>query len=165
MKNTNYIVQDKKYEFDVDILHRKLFDINIRLYKSSKEYNNIVNKIIKYMDKITSIKFDDYPAPKGISGANIGIPFNIIGVMQKNNKMQYFLNPHIIEVSLKLVIKETNCGSVKLKKPIKVKRHEWIKLQYYDLKGRKHTKRFDLPAAAVIQHEVNHNEGVLIIDN
>lgn len=161
MKNTDYIVQNKKYEFDTDILHRKLFDVNIRLYKNNKTYFNIVNNILKYMDKITTIKFDDYPAPKGISGANIGIPFNIIGVM-KNNKMNYFLNPRILEKSLEFITTTTNCGSVKLKKPIHIKRHRWIKVGYYDLNGRKHTKKFNLPYSAVMQHEIDHNNGILI---
>jgi peptide deformylase len=45
-----------------------------------------------------------------------------------------------------------------------VTRPEWIKLQYQDVDGQMHTIRADGLLARVLQHEIDHLNGILFID-
>lgn len=168
MKNSikNFIIQDK--EDDNDILHRKLFDVNMKLFNMNKGYHKLILNIVSYMKKVAKKRFEDYSPAKGISGANVGIPFNIIGVLDKNivkDKWVFFLNPEILSRSTERESVKSNCGSLLLKEPIKIKRHKWIELEYWNLEGEKKKQYFDSRYGYTIQHEVNHNKGVLIIDH
>ena len=156
----NFIVQNS--ESNNDILHRKLFDINIRLFNINKKYRKLILNTVSYIEKVAKKRFKDYTKAKGISGANVGIPFNIIGVLNKNNKWDFFLNPKFLKKSTKKEITKSNCGSLLLEEPIKVKRHKWIELEYYNLEGEKKTQYFDGQYGRTVQHEVDHNNGILI---
>jgi peptide deformylase len=46
----------------------------------------------------------------------------------------------------------------------KIPRYSKLKLNYFDEKGIKHNKQFDGLSAQVIQHEVDHLNGVLFVD-
>jgi len=151
-----------------DILHMKSGPVNIRLYKSNKKYRSIIKSIVDYMKAGANIDFEDYPEAQGISGANVGIPFNIVIVVTED-KEEVFLNPVVKDFSLEETKCTTNCGSVNLDEPIKVWRRRWVEVEYYDLQGEKHCEKFrigdDKPvASATLQHEIEHNLGILIID-
>lgn len=45
-----------------------------------------------------------------------------------------------------------------------VKRPEWIQLRYHDLKGEQHDIRADGIMARVVQHEIDHLNGILFVD-
>ena len=157
----NFIVQNS--EDDNDILHSKLFNVNMRLFNTNKKYRKLILNIVSYMKKIAKKRFEDYTSAMGISGANVGIPFNIIGVLNSKKKWDFFLNPEILSMSMIEDVVKSNCGSLLLKEPIKVKRHKWVQLEYYDLKGEKKLKYFEERYGRTIQHEVDHNNGILII--
>lgn len=157
----NFIVQN--VEDDDDVLHRQLFDVNMRLFDTNKKYRRLILSIVKYMKKVAKKKFKDYTAAKGISGANVGIPFNIIGV-RGDNDWTFFLNPTYLKKSRGIMTTKSNCGSLCLKKPIKVKRHAWIEIMYYNLKGEKKIDYFNGSYGYTIQHEMDHNNGILIIN-
>ena len=173
-----YLVQEKMEEEDTDILHRKLFNVNMRLYNSNVEYKNVIKKVIKYMREVICTEFDDYAELRGLSGANVGIPLNIIAIKVKNKKglppnlkvasqytiVFFFLNPKIVKHSRKTTIIESNCGSINLSTSVKVVRYDWIELESYDLSGKKQLERYNKPLSLTIQHEVDHNAGVLITD-
>jgi len=121
-------------------------------------------------------EFTDYERCRGISGANIGIPFNIIGIRMPNNLVQdgkqvalkgsiwYLLNPRIAERSTDTKVVSSNCGSVVLPKPIKVERALWVVVEYYNIAGKKLRVKVDQPTSFTVQHEVEHNLGILITD-
>lgn len=167
-KITRFIVQDRMSDENIDILHRKLFDVNMRLYGINPEYKRLITDIVKYMGGVLNAEYVDYGTPKGISGANVGIPFNIIGVdgAVKGDKDVpiFFLNPKIVNKSDKMVKVKSNCGSIRLAEKIEVERHEWIVLESYDLSGRKSDKTYKGTLGYTIQHEVDHNLGILITD-
>jgi len=157
-----FIVQDK--EDGDDILHNELFNVNMRLFNTNKKHNKLILNIVNYMEKIAKKKFKDYTSAKGISGANVGVPFNIIGVKNKKNKWDFFINPTYLKKSpIKKTVK-SNCGSLCLEKPIETDRCVWIKIEYYDLKGQKKIEYFSGPYGNTIQHEIDHNKGILITD-
>jgi peptide deformylase len=60
---------------------------------------------------------------------------------------------------------ESNCGSVVLEEPIKVKRHKKIVVSWFDHKdGKYQTQEFEGQLGNTIQHEIEHNLGILITD-
>jgi peptide deformylase len=166
------MVQDRmEDEYDKTILHRKLFPVNIRLMNANLAYKNLIEDILVYMEEVlTWDRYEDYGRPKGISGANIGIPFNIIAIRnpvdENSDDVEFFLNPVIIARSLIKEVVQSNCGSLRLEKPLSVERHVWIDIEYYNEHGIKQ-KRIQVDRKAggyTIQHEIEHNLGILITD-
>lgn len=164
-----FLVQNGEEEDDC--LHRPGFDINTRLFKKNREFNRLIHRIIDYMKMTLCIDFKDYNKLKGISGANIGIPFNIVAVLH-NGIIEVFINPSITKVSRSKTTILSNCGSINLPKPIRVDRRAWIQVKWMDAEGRQHKEHFTVynndkigpNIAGTLQHEIDHNQGVLITD-
>ncbi len=148
-------------EFDTEILKRRIFNVNIRLLVDNKQYRKIISYIIYYMNNLMETKFSDYTTLKGLSGANLGIPFNIIAV-RDNGSIKILINPRITKKSTRTKIINSNCGSIRLSKPIPVRRSIWINVEWYDIKGTRYVSKFEGPVGNTIQHEIDHNLGVLI---
>ncbi len=160
------IVQDGE-EHD-DVLHMKSAPVNIRLFKSNKHYREVVMQAVDYMLTTLYKKFNDYPKVRGISGANIGIPLNIVAIKTKSSS-EVFLNPRIINRSGATVSAKSNCGSLNLREPIKIKRYLWVEVEWHDVDSELHQEIFKigdsgLVSSATLQHEMEHNLGILITD-
>lgn len=186
MKNYDYVVQERQPEFDRDCLHRKLFSVNMRLFHASEWYHNQIRDLLRHLAWILQQKWEDYgSAPDGgkygISGANLGIPYNVIGFWadksvcdrtswgacpdDKGRVPVVMINPVIEARSQEMVETKSNCGSIKFKEKIPVRRHRWVDVSWHDAKGTRHTKRFTGKTGGfTIQHEVDHNLGILITD-
>lgn len=171
-----YLVQARTSgEFSDDILHRKGFDVNMRLFRESSKYRSIILEIVRHMSEVMNGSYGDYDEPQGISGANIGIPLNIVGIRaSKNfqekgivvlkNNMWFMINPKIVSQSAETKVIESNCGSLRLPTKIKVRRHKWVEVEHRDLSGKEVKVKLDGAMACTLQHEVDHNLGVLITD-
>lgn len=149
-----------KNEEDKDILTRKLFDVNIRLYNNSEGYRRIVEQCCSYLSWCAMTTKEGYKKPHGYSGANAGIPFNLVAL---SNGL-VMINPKILEESgYKTGL--SNCGSLVLEKPIKIWRYSYIKVGFYN---RRYFGRLDYETLTgylpTVQHEVDHNNGILITD-
>lgn len=168
----NHMVQDKTKSDD--ILHRKGFDVDTYLLKMSPRYRKIIQAITDHMWDLLRVPFDDYGEIRGISGANIGVPLNIIGlrvtkeaegVCKRREGASFFMiNPHITKRSKKLRTVRSNCGSLILPEKIEVERHEWVEVEYFDTHGNSMKNKFDGAFGSTLQHEIDHNLGVLITD-
>src|ERR1035437_1042900 len=125
---------------DLPFLNSKLFDVNIRLLKSSSPYRMMIT-CCELIEKLALTQFEDYKKPHGMSGANVGIPFNIIGIVrnrgQEKEWCHIMINPRILKKYGDLVEVQSNCGSIRLKEPITVKRHKFIDLEWYGMFGNK----------------------------
>jgi|WetSurMetagenome_2_1015567.scaffolds.fasta_scaffold06573_6 peptide deformylase len=161
LKIRNDLVQDG--ELHDDYLHRRLFPVNIRLYQNNGHYYAMIHSIVGYMKRILETKYDDYTSLKGISGANIGVPFNIIVVKNASDYL-VMLNPSIDYAKGNQQV-SSNCGSLVLPKPIPVMRAEDIVVSYCNLEGRIRTfNTSNKQLSATLQHEILHNMGKLITD-
>lgn len=155
---------------DKPFLKTPLFDVNIRLFISNQKYNQIIMDCCELISFCAVTKMDGYKLPHGMSGANVGIPFNIIGIVknrgQSNAYCEIMINPKILKYQGKKVESLSNCGSIRLEKPIKIKRWPSILIEWFDTKGIKKVYDFVGGSANVftIQHEVDHNLGILITD-
>jgi peptide deformylase len=76
---------------------------------------------------------------------------------------QIFINPKIVARGLKSIVMEEGCLSLPNVYGL-VKRPAWIILAYTDIKGKRKIKRYSQMPARIIQHEIDHLNGVLFID-
>jgi len=148
-----------------EMLHRKLFDVNMRLYVENRYYRTLIHNIIEHLLTCLETDFEDYAKVKGISGANVGIPFNIIAV-RNGIEVTPMLNPKLLKCSRKTRKVISNCGSLNLKVGIEIERPEWITFSYYNISGKHLTmEKIEISdGASTILHEIEHNLGILIID-
>jgi peptide deformylase len=73
------------------------------------------------------------------------------------------INPEIKTTSLECEFGEEGCLSIPgIYKP--VKRNKRIHVEFMDIKGNKQTLEFEDLNARVIQHEIDHLNGILFVD-
>ena len=107
----------------------------------------------------------------GLAAPQIGKSWRIIATTQRKNKKRdeqlsgevVMINPEIIEASSKIFFSDEACLSLPWEQWT-VQRSKKITVSYYDPEGRKHTRKFEDFNAAIIQHEIDHIDGVLFID-
>jgi peptide deformylase len=167
-KHSDFITHINNKE-DIIYLKNKHFPVNMRLFKTSKEYKDIILSQCKYIEKLCLNEKEGYKKPHGMSSANAGLSFNIIGITcNRNTKNEYckiMINPIINEYFGDQIISKSNCGSLTLKESINIKRSNGINVTYYDING--DINRQDITrknGSLSIQHEIDHNLGILIID-
>lgn len=162
-KISDQVVQED--EENNSTLKTPTFDVNMRLFHSSIFYRQIIMDCIQYMASHLNMTFEDHNSPRGISGAELGLPWNIIAYKHGTNK-KFCINPKIIKKSKELVETETKCGALKLDKGVKLQRHMFIDLEYFDTKGQKIVERSigRNEGGFTIQHEVDHNMAISILD-
>ena len=168
LKHSDYITHINNEEDNV-YLKSKHFPVNMRLFKTSEQYKNIILQQCNYIRELCLDIKKGYKKPHGMSSANAGLAFNIIGItknrLQDNEYCKILINPRIVEYMGDLVETTSNCGSITLDKPIKLTRNSEIIVNYFDEKGNEFVELFTIETGVfTIQHEVDHNNGILITD-
>ncbi len=95
----------------------------------------------------------------GMAANMIGITKNIIAVKDGSTSL-VMLNPAITKTSKETY--ETEEGCLSLTGSRSVTRYRWIEVTWEDMKFRKQKKRFHDFPAQIIQHEIDHLQGILI---
>lgn len=154
---------------DVPYLRTKLLDVNMRLFDINPSYKSIVLSCCRHISEVCLAGFKGYKLPHGTSGANCAIPFNIIAIARNRGQEDAFaevmINPKITDYQGELIRSTSNCGSIRLPKPIQVNRWTIITVSWFITYGKQMTKTFsEEEGSLTIQHEVDHNLGVLITD-
>lgn len=77
------------------------------------------------------------------------------------------VNPTILSESVQMAAlsEGEGCLSVDREVPGYVPRHEKIKLRWYDLDGNEHVERLRDYTAIVVQHEIDHLNGIMFYDH
>lgn len=168
MKHSDYITHIDNSE-DHECLKTKHFQVNTRLFGTSEEYRDIILQECAYIRRLCSTEKDGYKKPHGMSSANAGLAHNIIAYLKNRNldneKCIVMINPRIVSSSKEMIVAESNCGSLTLKKSIRVKRHSWIRVLWFTENGKWLIKKFTRNSGGLtIQHEIDHNNGILITD-
>lgn len=101
----------------------------------------------------------------GLAAPQVGVQKRIIVMRPDLNEFNifYLINPKIIKKSSKTEIKEEGCLSF----PglfLKIKRAKEIEVEGQDLGGKKIKIRVQGLSARVLQHEIDHLDGILFID-
>ena len=103
----------------------------------------------------------------GLAAIQIGVPRRVIvlNISQEKNKKNpmYFVNPVIKNKSNELSRYEEGCLSLK-NVFVEVDRPNMCEVEYLDYNGEKRNLKCDGLLATCIQHEVEHLNGVLMVD-
>ena len=125
-------------------------------YKTSKQ---IAKKMILFMLSHKNINDNSI----GLACIQLGLPGRII-IVKIKNKWVSFINPIISYKSKDTIITEESCLSVP-KKSIKVKRSKEITISFiFEGSGNSKPSNYKNMDAIVIQHEIDHLNGILITD-
>jgi peptide deformylase len=98
---------------------------------------------------------------RGIAAPQIGIPRRAIFI--DAGEPLALLNPEVIGRSRKRILLWDDCFSFP-DLMVKVKRHLAIDVRYRDLEGRRRTLRAEGGLSELLQHEIDHLDGVLAVD-
>ncbi|MDQ5951386.1 MAG: peptide deformylase [Patescibacteria group bacterium] len=143
------------------------------LRKTAKEVTTVDKKIVKFVSELEKT-LDSTKNPKGVGLAATQVDdLHRIFATHFDNQLRSFINPEIISASDELVLgpegKEPyleGCLSIpSIYGP--VFRHDWLDLRYQTIEGDtliSHQEHFTDYNARVIQHELDHLNGVLFID-
>lgn len=73
------------------------------------------------------------------------------------------INPKIVEKSKETILREEACISLPNCLGM-VRRHHTIVVEFLDITGKKQSKKYKEFNAVIIQHEIDHLDGVLFMD-
>ncbi|MEA3272417.1 MAG: peptide deformylase [Patescibacteria group bacterium] len=135
-----------------NILRQKARKLERSEIKSAK-IQKLINEMIETMNKKQGL---------GLAAPQINQSLQII-IVQKNNETVVFINPKILKKSWRKDVLEEGCLSVP-EVYCEVKRAKKIKIQALDRNGE--VTKFNAKGlfARIIQHEIEHLDGILIID-
>ena len=122
----------------------------------SQEDQVIIDQMIDTMHRNNGI---------GLAANQVGYARRIfvMDISPDKNKPMIFINPVIEKKAIEKLTEEEGCLSCP-KKLVKVKRPIYVGLKYYCKHGKEQYKTFYYLSSRVIQHEMDHLEGKLIID-
>ena len=95
----------------------------------------------------------------GMAANMIGFNKRILVFVNENEEIDYMINPTIIKSEDEY---ETEEGCLSLDGLRKTKRFKKIKVEYYNDKFQKRMKVFKDFTAEIIQHEIDHFDGIII---
>jgi peptide deformylase len=102
----------------------------------------------------------------GLAAPQVGISKRLlvtdISPVEKDSEPMVFINPVILESTGEIILEE-GCLSIPGVRE-EVARPEEILLKYQTVEGREKSDKFEGWMARVLQHEVDHLDGVLFID-
>jgi len=148
---------------DISVLRKKSVELPIPLDKESKEIiQTLIDSFLEKKDEAV-----------GLAAPQIGINKRIIvfrnkGFEEKSkiksvDDYEVLVNPRINQARGDKVTMPEGCLSCP-EIQIEVSRFPEIKVRAFDAKGQKINKRYEDYVARVIQHEIDHLDGKLIVD-
>lgn len=141
----------------------------------SEELKKTATQMIEFLknsqDEEISNKYDLRPGV-GIAAPQLDIPKRMFAVhIPAGNEVEedfslVMINPRIIRHSVKKAVLPDGEGCLSVDDPHEgyVPRKRRITVEYFDLDGKKHKNKFKKFPAFVIQHELDHLNGVLFYD-
>ena len=138
----------------------------------------VVSKPVALWDSALQTLIDDmfetmYEAPGiGLAAIQVGVAKRLLVIDLQNKDEEsgetikeplVFINPVLSEPSEDLAVYNEGCLSVP-EQYADVERPATIRAQWQDRDGKAHDERLDGMLATVIQHEMDHLEGILFID-
>jgi peptide deformylase len=128
-----------------------------------------IAKIDKKIKKLASDMLDTLNDEKGLGLAAPQVGVNVRMLLARFNHdtahemIVPILNPEITQFSKETIVGEEGCLSLPgIYKP--VKRSKQVRLKFMDLKENTHVLDFEDLSAQIIQHELDHLDGILFID-
>lgn len=147
-----------------------------RLKTVSKPVAEVTDELRKLMDDMLETMYD---APGiGLAAIQVAQPHRILVIdlqempegseddpeAEPIRRPFYFVNPEILEVSEEVTTYNEGCLSVP-EQYAEVDRPSWVRARWLDYDGNPHEEKIDGFLATVLQHEMDHLEGILFIDH
>jgi peptide deformylase len=126
-----------------------------KVEKIDKNIKKLINEMKKIMLQNNGV---------GLAANQIGVNLSIFVAYDYEKEQFYtFINPNIIKFLGQEKIMDEGCLSIPNKWG-QVKRYEGVIIEYEDLFGKKKKLRAKGLLAQIIQHEIDHLNGILFID-
>jgi len=139
--------------------------------KRLRRVSEPVKKIDAGIRKLVEDMFESmYDAPGiGLAAIQVGIPKRVITMdlskkEETEKNPQVFINPEVLWRSEEKATYEEGCLSIP-EYYGDVERPAQVKVKYLDLEGKPHEIEANGLLATVLQHEIDHTNGVLFIDH
>src|SRR5579885_176770 len=108
------------------------------------------------------------------AGDGVGLAASQVGSSQRvlvmdptagdsSNALRTLVNPVIVESSKEMVTGDEGCLSIPGVR-LSVPRHAWVTVEYFDVEGKQHKEAFVDWAAKIVQHEIDHLDGIVMLD-
>lgn len=137
---------------------------NDKLRQKSKEVTSFDKSLADLVTDLSqTLEAQKDPPGLGLSAPQIGV-FKRVFVARVRNKIKHFINPQLLKFSQKEASFLEGCFSVPLLYG-HVTRPAEIDLGYNDKLGKKIQNHFKGIPARIIQHEIDHLDGILFIDH
>ena len=135
----------------------------------SEEIEEINQDLIIFCHKLIVLMYQNKGV--GLAAPQVGENIRVIATSQRDKKKTkdkflgetIMINPKIIEKSKETILREEACISLPNCTGM-VKRHQAITVEFLDLKGKKQNKKYKEFNAVIIQHEIDHLDGILFMD-
>ncbi len=111
-------------------------------------------------DTLTDLK-SRHGLGRGLAAPQIGAPMRIAYI--EIDKPWILINPDIVDIGTDDVMVWDDCFSVP-SLLVRVQRAYNIKVSFHDLSGKSHTIEAEGDVAELLQHEIDHLDGVLLVD-
>jgi len=99
----------------------------------------------------------------GLAATQVGVLQRVFVVEPADEEPQALVNPHIVERSAETAVEDEGCLSLQ-GVLVPVERHVKVTVEALDVHGAPLRLEFEDLGARVVQHELDHLEGTLIID-
>jgi len=136
---------------------------NPLLRKKAKAVDKITKDIIRLIDDMSKTLYTNVPKGVGLAAPQIGVSLQIIVVEVEPGKIISFINPEIIETKGKCT-KTEGCLSIPGVYADIQRAKNIVLTSINPVNNKKITYRAEDFAARVIQHEIDHLNGVLFTD-
>ena len=142
-------------------MNRKLIDSqNPILKKKSQKIQEIDTEIKELCQDMSQIMVEKQGI--GLAAVQIGELKRVV-LTQTENGLKFFINPEIIEKSKEIDVFEEGCLSL----PgvwLKIKRAKQIEVKFLNMQGKEESIKAEDLLARILQHEIDHLDGKLIIN-
>lgn len=135
----------------------------------SEEIEEITEELGEFCDKLLLLMRENQWV--GLAAPQVGENIRVIATSQREKKPKkdkllwttIMINPTIIDKSKETILWEEAC--ISLPDCIgMVRRHKTIQVEFYTPEGKKQKKKYKDFNAVIIQHEIDHLDGILFMD-
>ncbi|MFA6256310.1 MAG: peptide deformylase, partial [Candidatus Absconditabacterales bacterium] len=135
----------------------------------SEEIQEIDQELIIFCHKLLTLMYQNKGV--GLAAPQVGENIRVIVTSQRDKKKTkdkllgetIMINPKITERSKETILREEACISLPNCTGM-VKRHKAITIEFLDIQGKKQNKKYKEFNAVIIQHEIDHLDGILFMD-
>ena len=143
--------------------NKQLKEKSKEIKKISKTHEQLVREMFQTMYEAGGIGLAAPQVGELIRLVVVDVPIvNPINPEKQTPDPVCFINPLVISGQGQAETEEGCLSCPEL--IVKVTRFDWIELQYLDLEGNQHINPFTGLKAVCIQHEIDHLNGVLLVD-